>query len=276
MDMNNEKKILYIATSNMFLRTGGGIANCALYKSLCKNYGGRIDVLHYRECLPENVREGFIPVPPVDLLKKVLLLIRGKIHRFYPWLDDFLREHAGEYSHCIINTGLLGDYVSILKGYGIKVAVVHHNFEVEFQKDNRMPSTFWGMSDFLVRKQESMSYINADYNIFLTPDDQQLFHLNYPKTVKENEYVVGIFDNASFDGSSIPLKGMDSKKLCICGSLNSFQTIHGIENFREKYLKTLMEFYDDNFSLIIAGRNPGKQVKDLSEENSNTDCGKSC
>ena len=78
------KRILFIATTNMFIRSGGGIANSALYKSLCKDYGDIIDVLHYEECLSSDVPPNYIPVPPVSSITKVRYLLMGRIHRFTP------------------------------------------------------------------------------------------------------------------------------------------------------------------------------------------------
>lgn len=254
----------------MFIRSGGGIANSALYKSLCKNYAGRIDVLHYAECIPEGNVDNLIPVPPVSTTLKVkFLFFSGKIHRFTPWLDNYLKDNAALYSHCIINTGLLGDYVDLLHQYGIKVAVIHHNYEVEFQMDNKKPSTFWGITDRLVRKQEALSYINADFNFFLTPDDQLLFHRNYQKASRTNEYVIGIFDNREICQYTDYQKPLLWNKLAICGSLNSIQTIHGLSSFRKVCLPSLINYYKNDFKLIIAGRDPGKKILNLENINSN-------
>lgn len=263
------KRILYIATSNMFQRTGGGIANLAIYNSLVRHFGDNIDVLHYGECLPVNYPSNFIPVPSSSAWDKILGLLKGSIHRFHPWLDNFLHDHAVEYSHCIINTSILGDYIYKIKSYGIKVAVVHHNYEVEFQMDNRRPSTFYGISGHLIKNNELASYREADMNLFLSEDDINIFHDEYSNDNAVPEYVIGIFE----PDDDMPNLKIDSplfhNKLAICGSLESVQTIKGIRHFKENCLQSLSKLYGSEYKLIIAGRNPGKSILNLASLDNN-------
>lgn len=86
------KRILYIATSDISKKTGGGIANLAMLKSFERKYGDIIDVLHYSECVNNSICDNIIPVPPLSKFNKVKSFICGRIHRFYPWLDFFFEK----------------------------------------------------------------------------------------------------------------------------------------------------------------------------------------
>ena len=46
------KKILFVATSNMKKRTGGGLANLAYYNSLKDRYGDNVDLVAFEESMP--------------------------------------------------------------------------------------------------------------------------------------------------------------------------------------------------------------------------------
>lgn len=263
------KRILYIATSDISKKTGGGIANLAMLKSLERKYGDIIDVLHYSECVNNSICDNIIPVPPLSKFNKVKSFICGRIHRFYPWLDFFLKKNAYRYSHCIINTGILGDYIEKMHSYGIKVAVIHHNYEVEFQLDNKRPSTIWGLTGYFVSKSERSSYIEADMNLFLSADDLLIFHDKYSNNKTIPEHVIGIFEPEDYIPHINPYSLLSSDKLAICGSLNSIQTIEGIKDFKQNCLAALEAEYDGNYTLVIAGRNPGKEIISLSLNNKN-------
>ena len=194
------KRILYIATSNIYLKTGGGIANLALLNSLNKDYSGFIDILIYEEFMQGKERpDNYITVPKISKYNKLKNLIFGKINRFSPWLENFLKINGHKYSHCFINSGIMGEYVSLLKRYGIKVAVIHHNYEPEFQLDNRRPTTLYGLTSVYVKGSEKQSYEKADLNLFLSEDDRLKFHQVYNKSENSIERTIGIFEPDPFD-----------------------------------------------------------------------------
>lgn len=256
------ERILFIATSNINIKTGGGIANLALLNSLSKDYADRIDVITYEESFnnlpkPDNC----YLVPPISIITKLKNFCKGRIHRFTPWLKNFIKNNGYKYTHCFINSGLLGEYIDVLHDHGIRVAVIHHNFECEFQKDNKRPSTFWGLSDYFVKRSERHSYIKGDYNLFLSFDDIDIFHSHYHKTYYSNEFPIGIFEPKHYTiVPKLTNAQLSNNKLAICGSLNSVQTVCGLSDFKHNYLPILEELYSCDYSLKIAGRNPPKDV----------------
>lgn len=255
----------------MFIRTGGGLATKAFYNSLEKHYPQKVDVIHYDTKINQIDSNNFHFVPSLSILEKMQSFIKGSIHRFNPWLLRFLNENKNKYSHCIINTGLLGDLIENIQRLGIKVIVIHHNFEVEFQVDNRRPCTLWGLSPFLVSIVEGKSFSQADMNLFLTQDDFNVFNSYYGNNSKKNDHVVGMYepDMDSHQRKEALTTKNSPHKLVISGSLNSVQTLSGIRDFSEKYLLLLHNIFDDDFELLITGRSPHKKILELSKKDDN-------
>ncbi len=265
---NKMKKILYIATSNFFIDTGGGIANRAFYNVLNSLYPGMVDVIHTQVKEDIEVPSNFYQIPPLSNIERIKLLIKGRIHRYYYPLLEYLETKKDVYSHCFINTGVLGDLVEELHKRNICVAVIHHNYEVEFQRDNKRPTTFWGLFTNLVRKNEKLSYQLSDLNLFLTASDYMKFKKEYGQPSCEGNFIVGVFEP---EPRNICVIESELKKdhLAICGSLNSVQTLAGIKNFVSNYLALLHSFYNNNFKLTITGRSPGKFIQELGKSDKN-------
>ena len=264
------KRILYIATSNVFFDTGGGIANRAFMNSLLEAYPGKVDVIHMQTNKGGAIPSYFHLVPGFTTISKLFALFSGRIHRYNPWVMNYLDSHPNEYSHCILNCGILGDIVPEIKNRGIKVAVIHHNYEVEFQMDNRNPSTFWGTCPILVRRNEKKAYKNADLNLFLTSSDKETLAREYGSTHSSHDDVVGIFEAEEHKDSELENKRpLIANKLVICGSLNSVQTLKGLKDFANHYLEPLHKYYHDDFLLTLTGRSPGEYIQKLASNDLN-------
>ena len=106
-------------------------------------------------------------------------------------------------------------------------------------------------------------------NLFLSADDMDTFHRQYSDDNSAPESIIGIFEPYDSIINVLPLTPLPPNKLAICGSLNSIQTIKGIEHFRNNCLTALANIYKDNYMLRIAGRNPGKLIYDLFKNNNN-------
>lgn len=257
------KKILFFAASNIFLPSGGGLANRALLKALEEEYPDMVDVVHPK--VENNVPSNFYLVPDYSGKEKIKGLLVGRVHKYNPWLLNFINQHRGEYSHCFINGGIFGDLVENIHALGIKVCVIHHNYEVEFQMDNRSMPTFGGHFPYFVKRNERNAYRNADLNLFLTNSDLETLRRVYGDISKGNNAVIGIFEDVDRSLDDIKGKGLDAHKLVICGSLNSVQTLRGIEHFSANCLPFIHSYYKDDFSLLITGRNPNDYICKLAD-----------
>ena len=257
------KKILFVATANIFLPSGGGLANRALLKALQEDFPNRVDVVHPE--VKNKVPSNFYLVPDYSGKEKIKGLLKGCVHKYNPWLLNFIDQHRDEYSHCLINGGVFGDLVKHIQSRGIKVCVIHHNYEVEFQMDNRSMPTFGGYFPWFVKCNERNAYRNADLNLFLTNSDIETFKRVYGDISKGNNNVIGIFEDVDCSFDDVIGKSLYSRNLVICGSLNSVQTLRGMEHFSANCLSVLHSFYKDNFSLLITGRNPNEYICKLAD-----------
>ena len=80
------KKILFVATSNIFLPSGGGLANRALLKALEEEYPNRVDVVHpdVRNEVPAN----FYLVPDYSSVEKIKDVCISRIPGFWiSWIS---------------------------------------------------------------------------------------------------------------------------------------------------------------------------------------------
>jgi len=252
------KKILFLATYNLGVRTGGGLATLAYYNALNCLYPNHVDLMMPNEYC--NGKYGnAIKVPSRSIIK---VISSGSIHRYKSQMNDYLSQYAEDYDLCVINGGIYaGDMIGIIHHFGIKVLVIHHNFEREYQMDNNTPFALWGLSPFLVNINEKRAYLQSDLNCFLTLEDKEQFEKIYGARYDSN-FVIHVFEPETMQDSLI----FNDKENCIAitGSLDTVQTIVGIEDFRNNYLNIFKDLCPD-WKVLVAGRNPGKKIIQLKD-----------
>lgn len=262
------RRILFIATYNVGKRTGGGLATLAYYNAFKHLFPDIVDLVMAEENCVDMYTDA-IKIPHRGLVEKIVGLLRGETHRNLSFFKRFIRTVAGKYSHCVINGGVYaGDMISLFHKQGIKVIVIHHNFEREYHLDNRSWKTLWGLNASLVNSIERNAYLKSDLNCYITPEDQSLFH-EYYGNCRGKEYMLGMFE-PSF-AKLLPMKGEgDSsvRHIIVSGSMDSVQTIIGIMDFKERYYSIWEENFKD-WNMIFAGRNPGKEIMNFCNEHPN-------
>jgi len=265
------KKILYIASCNLYKRTGGGLANLAYYNALISLFPNQIDIALAQEFC-KNGEKHTIKIPKRSLLSKCLYLLKGQLDRNKHFFSSFLSKNSNKYELCIINGGLYaGGLVSLFHKYGIKVIVIHHNFEREYHLDNKSILTLFGLSPYLIIRKEKKAYLQSDLNCFLTIKDIELFENYYGLRTGKNE-LLGVFEPCNKSSQNLQYENhfLNKKnKIVITGSLNSYQTIDGISDFITNYFPITKDLLK-NFCIIVAGRNPNKFLFDI--QNMNSDC----
>lgn len=86
-------KILYIATANPFVRSGGGIANLAYYKALNHLYPNSVDMVLPEEQVPTNNSiHRIFPAKRRSKLSKLMAFLAGSIHRYKECVSDILKK----------------------------------------------------------------------------------------------------------------------------------------------------------------------------------------
>lgn len=259
------KRILYVAMADIHSCSGGGYANRAFYESLISHYPDRVDLVQFEEDVKEEDQNSY-GVPPKSLKVKLLDLSKGTIHRFTPWLLQFIKIHGHNYGCCIINSGILGDIIPEIKRFIPVVVMIHHNDEAVFQKDNNRPTTFWGLTSYFVNKNQKEAYQVADLNLFLTKYDQQLFENKYGKLDSNRNVVVGVYETQN-QNRPLVKRDLPHNIFVITGALHNVQTIKGIKDLFGHYLTQIEQVFGEDYHLIIAGRKPGKYIQSQQSNN---------
>ncbi|MDR1326180.1 MAG: hypothetical protein LBK00_09115 [Treponema sp.] len=263
-------KILYIATNDLFVRFGGGLAVLAYYEAVKYVYGSEnIDLILPQESIGNTVTKGnYFGVPRRKKIIAILSSIFGNLHRFRKYIFLHLKKYPGRYKLCIINGGTYaGDMVDGIKSFDIKVVVIHHNYEREYAVDNKTLSSFRGFFPYYVIRNEKNAYYQADLNLFLTKSDMALFERQYGKCNGERA-VIGTFEPFQ---RALPLieKVSGPYTMVITGSLGSRQTECGIKDFYKHYYVLLCKELP-NVKILFAGRNPNKTIMGIAQKETGT------
>lgn len=259
------RKILYIAMADIHGHSGGSYANRAFYDSLILHYIDKVDLIQFEEDVQEGDQNSY-GVPLKSFKEKLIDLSKGTIHRFTPWLLQFVRAHGQNYGWCIINSGILGDIIPEIKRFIPVVVMIHHNDEAVFQKDNNRPTTFWGLTSYFVNRNQKRAYQVADLNLFLTDYDKQLFENKYGKLDSNKNEVVGVYQTQNHSNPLIK-RVLPHNIFVITGALHNVQTIKGIKDLFKHYIAQIEQIYGEDYHLIIAGRKPGKYIQNLQSNN---------
>lgn len=255
-----KKRLLYIAPQDLHKRTGGSLATLAYYNALLSLYGDCVDMM-----LPAEYDDGsYKNVIPVRSRSHFEAIISGSLHRYKLAVKNVLSERAQDYEACIVNGGLYaGDMMDMIHDYGIKIMVIHHNFEREYAMGNKDLFTFGGHTSYFVVKNERKAYLKADINCFLTKEDIGLFVRHYGESTAKT-YLLGTFEPKDIE---LPQRNSHPNKvIAITGSMNSVQTMSGITDIHNNYYDVIREMCPD-WNLIIAGRDPHQEVYNLQKEN---------
>ena len=237
------------------------MANRAFLDSLMLHFPEKVDVIQLHHSDIDIDRPHYYFVPPLSRSKQLSFALQGHFHRLYKWLPAFLRRHGSEYSHCVMNQSYYGDLLPCIISHGIKVAVIHHNYEVRHQMDNKLPATLYGLTSFFVKRNERMALSQASLNMYLTKTDYLTFLEAYPQAQNANHAVVGIYETAATVHDTTSLDSLPKNVIVICGSLDNKQTELAVKDVFDNYYDIISSVYDNDFQLIIAGRNPGEYIR---------------
>ena len=260
------KRVLFIATCPPFSSGGGSQATRAYMDAVLDIFDRKnVDVMLFENAyIPENYQDiCYIKVPSIALHKQALYYIRGYLSRFTLPLIEYMNNHKKDYNLCIINSGLVGGKaVPIIHSLGIKTVVIHHNYEVEFRRDNKSVETLNGHYLGLVKRIERMSFKNTDLNLFLTRQDVMLFQKAYGDA--DNCYVIGTFDYKEREKEELN-KISKEFDLSISGTLANYQTTVGVLDFYKNYLAIAKQLIP-NLKILLTGRAPSQQIVEIQKK----------
>lgn len=254
------KRILFVAHVDINERNGAGLATLAFFNAIRECYSDNVDLIMPQEGAYGKYSNA-IKVPPRSRLKAILSM---SPHRYKRFIYEYLKKNKGEYDICVLNGDIYaGDMMDMIHSYGLKIIVIHHNFDREFYIDNKSLITLGGRTSLIVDYYSRQSYKKADVNCFLTEQDKKLFEDNYGLSVKPS-FVIHVFEPELLELNNSLTN--NEKKIVVCGSMNTTQTISGIIDLRDNYYPIIKDLCPD-WDLVLAGRNPQLEVFDFSNQN---------
>lgn len=247
---------------NIASKSGGGLATLAYYNALCSIYPGLVDAALAEESC-SGPYSSFIPIPSRSKLHSIF---SGSLHRNKSFMKNFLKESADQYSICVINGSFYaGDMMDLIHSYGIKIVVIHHNYEVEYYMTNKSIFTFGGNFPYFVKNNERNAYKKADLNLFLTKPDMDKCAEVYGKTYAPC-HILGVFEASHKEFK--PSHCLDKDLIVITGSLCTYQTYHSIEVFEKMYYEKIKNHFPE-IRILLAGRDPAEQVLTFEKKHPN-------
>jgi glycosyltransferase involved in cell wall biosynthesis len=252
-------KILFLTPSNPMGIGGGSFASHAYLRAFSDLYAGNVDVVladvWNEKWDSQVVVQKKYYAEPLSAIQYMSSIITGTIQRFSGTAEKIIKDNPNTYS-CVVCNGssTSGKLWKLTKRLGISLITIHHNYEPEYFADNSK-----GLRRFIflpvVKKLEREAYLNSDYNLFLTKQDKNKFHKQYGENNKNNA-VVGVFEFDNYKRPDISPSFGNPLTFVITGSLCTMQGIDGIRYFFEE----LYQYLPNNCSVILAGRDPVKEV----------------
>lgn len=251
-------RILYILKHDPW-GIGGGCYACRKYLELfttlfaeaqfdaciCEEY-----LKHARVDDFPNV--SFIPVRHRSIIGKILTPLTGLLHRHHDMAMKLLSEN--DYDYCIFDeNGIAGSLVGHAKKHNVKTVVLNHNCQYEYSRDNITSPLERMLILPVVKRCERISYINCDYNIFLTEEDKEQFAVRYG-----HSETTGIVGGCFYGKEEVPVTygldplGKSSLRMVIGGTMGNVQNMDGINYF----LDELLPLVPEEVSIVMAGKNP--------------------
>lgn len=255
-------KVLFV-TFHPLEGIGGGIfASKAYVRAFAKLFHGQLDLVYPQmdDTEPSQI-DGVNKMFPVadnkPKLLKLLNLLRGHVHRYYQSLPEILK--TGRYDLVVFDhSRVTAGVIRKAKQSGANVITIHHNYEVEFARDNNIFPLKQSMM-FWMRKHEMNAIDASDLNLVLTEQDKDLMHIHYDPNKEKDIKVIGVFESEE-KNLPFPVEKTSSEPIyIITGDLSSMQTKVSLLPWLDIYYPILKKCIP-NAKLIIAGRNPSSSI----------------
>lgn len=256
-------RVLFITNQDPNGVGGGEFASHAHLRAFSEISRGNIDI-----CIADNCRDmdpdikvnRVFRIPPRGRVHRLLSPFTGELHRYTRAVEDIIKKHGHEYNLCVLDHSLLcSTLIPIVKAAGLKIVVIHHNFEREYFSDNITNPVKRKLLVRLYVASEKKGYQNSDINLFLTKDDLSKSESAYGKTKSRNR-LLGTFEFGDRSRHPIDKKSFNKEiTYIITGSMNYPQGIDGVKYF----VNDLYRYIPQDSKIIIAGKSPTAEVKEL-------------
>lgn len=193
----------------------------------------------------------------------------GVLHRFrstvYEWIN-LNKPAIVVFDTVIVSHRLIGH----VKHLGIKTVTIHHNVEIDYYTDNKMPLLIRFPHRFYLRKAEKKAILKSDLSLTLTENDRIRLNKLYSPDKEANIRCLGIFEPMYFNKNEISFitkpKEPDHINIVITGSLAYPQNNLSILEFFKSYYPAILDF-KQKLIFTVGGSNPSEELRDLSDNN---------
>lgn len=260
-----------IVTLHYLNGVGGGVfASRAFINAFAALYPGAVSLLY--PCTPSHQAEGIDPSVRMlpysntkSKLAKACDLLTGHTSVFEKVFPEVIAEVRPDLV-VFDNSRCSFRLIDQAKRAGAKVVTIHHNCEMEYNRDN---------SSALIRpillhwteRYEGEAVNKSHLNLTLTSADEQLLRRKYaPERGDVRFSVCGTFESAACE---LPERKAGecsaAPRFIITGNMSAKQTVESVVPWIETYFPILKEEFP-GCELTLAGKNPAEAIRTVAAE----------
>lgn len=268
-DHLHNNKILFVTLHYLDGIGGGTFATRAYINAFTELFNGNLTLLYPASLNHgiEGINSRVKSIPIYDnaprWIKGIKLLV-GNVHRFSRIIKEILETEKFDIV-VFDNSRVSYKMIDLVHKYGAKVITIHHNCELEYNRDNSS-SLLKPILLYWTKKYESEAVKKSDLSFVLTPEDKTLLIEKYSLDdfVYEKIQILGVFE---YELCNLPeIKGDSAphsiNNFIITGNLGAIQSNNSLIKWINEYYHSLKLNFP-NANLTIAGKNPSEDLKQL-------------
>ena len=259
-------RVLFV-THHYLHGNGGGLYASRAYINAFTEIADRITLLYpmKKGMDIEGISEKVEAIPVYNNKSKWIKffdLLRGKVHRFNEAFRHYIK--SKNYDLVVFDTSLVSfNLIGVAHKYGCKVITIHHNYQVEYYRDN-LSWYLRGVVLYWTKRLEKEAVQNSDLNLTITEQDKKLLAENYNNGLDKNIDVLGCFE---WKDRELNVAKNKENKYCfiITGNLSAVQTEQSLLPWLDIFYPIMKEVIPCS-QLIIAGKSPSKNIQNKCKE----------
>ncbi len=193
----------------------------------------------------------------------------GVLHRFRSTAFEWINMNKPQlvvFDTAIVSCGL----IRIVKSLGIKTVTIHHNVEIDYYADNKMPLLIRLPHLFYLWEAEKKAILESDLSLTLTENDSGRLKDLYSSDRESNIRCLGTFEPTCFNTGNTSVitkpEKTDHINIVITGSLEYPQNNLSILEFFKTYYPAIPDF-KKKLVFTVSGSNPSEKLSNISGNN---------
>jgi len=269
------RTVLIISNHYPDNRAGGTFASLAYINSFASLFNRCILIYPDRNKEVESLLHPDIKKVPVPdkrtKIKKGIDVYLGKLHRFSKVASTHIRNSFPDiivFDTSIVSAGLLKQAINI----PARIVCIHHNVESDYLADNPVSILYRLPFKYYISKTEKRVLLSSNLNITLTEEDRLRLIQKYSVNNRVAIQNCGVFEFKNIEPQSSVYenheKNIKGVWFAITGNLAFPQSQDSIIAFIKKLWPIASSLIPDA-QLLIAGRNPTKELKKICDSHDN-------